>query len=521
MTMEDFVPKRPLLTIICCAALLLGAVEPAAAGKSNDTLVWSTSNEIDTADLYYQNLREVVILAHLVCDTLIHHDPISGAYKPLLAESYGWIDDLTLDVTLRKGIKFHNGKAFGAEDVAYTLNYASKPENAVVTALVADWIKSVEVVAPDKVRIHAKHPTPAAFEFLSGVTPIYPVGHYESGAPAADGKKSNSRGGIVPVCTGPYKIEKFTPGQSAELVKNPDYFAASPKGQPSIGKIVYRTIPNAATQVAELITGGLDWIWDASPDNAAKLGKLPNITVKAAPTTRMSFLSLDAAGRSGKNPMQDVRVRRAVYHAIDRQAITRDLVGEGAAVLDSMCAPAQFGCATDVTVYPYDPAKAKALLAEAGYPNGFSMPLYAYRDRPYSEAVVGFLRKVGITADLRFLQWTALRPIVQQDGKAQMAQLTWGSQGILDASASVSNYFEGSADDYARDPEVEAWLKAADSTTDAAKRKDLYAKALKKIADQAYFVPIFLYGRNYAFNSELDYPVTPDELAHFYLAKWK
>ncbi len=510
-----------LLTMMCSAALLVAAPVPVTAGKADDTLAWSTGNEIDTADLYYQNLREVVIVAHLVCDTLMHHDPISGAYKPLLAEAYRWVDDLTLEMTLRKGIKFHDGRDFGAEDVAYTLNYASKPENAVVTALVADWIKEVEVVGPDKVRIHAKHLTPAALEYLSGVTPIYPRGHYESATPAADGKPRNSRGGLVPICTGPYKITKFTPGQSAEMVKNPDYFAASPKGQPSIGKIVYRTIPNAATQVAELITGGVDWIWDASPDNAAKLGKLPNIAVKAAPTTRMSFLSLDAVGRSGKNPMQDVRVRRAVYHAIDRASITRDLVGEGAAVLDSMCAPAQFGCTTDVAVYPYDPAKAKQLLAEAGYPDGFSMPLYAYRDRPYSEAVVGFLRKIGITAELRFMQWTALRPIVQQEGKAQMAQLTWGSQGILDASASVGNYFEGSADDYARDAEIIEWLKAADSTTDVATRKELYAKALRKIADQAYFVPIFLYGRNYAFNKALDYPVTPDELAHFYLAKWK
>lgn len=515
--------KRLFLTAVCGVVILVGAHRPAAAGKDNDTLVWATGNEIDTADLYYQNLREVVIGAYLSCDTLIHHDPISGAYKPLLAESYAWTDDLTLDVTLRKGVKFQNGKSFGAEDVAYTLNHASKPENAIVTSLVADWIKEVEVVAPDKVRIHARHPTPAALEFLSGITPIYPAGHYDSAptVPSAHGKTRRDWGAVVPVCTGPYKITKFVPGQSVEMVKNPDYFAASPKGQPSIGKIVYRTIPDSATQIAEIMTGGVDWLWDASPDNAAKLAQMPNITVKAAPTTRMSFLSLDAAGRSGKNPMQDARVRRAIYYAIDRQAIARQLVGEGAAVLDAMCAPTQFGCASDVTVYPYDPAKAKQLLAEAGYPNGFSVPLYAYRDRPYSEAVVGYLRKVGITADLRFLQWTALRPIVQQQGKAEMAQLTWGSQGILDASASVSNYFEGSSDDYAHDPEVEGWLRAADSTTDPASRKELYGKALKKIADEAYFVPIFLYGRTYVFNSALDYPVTPDELAHFYLAKWK
>jgi peptide/nickel transport system substrate-binding protein len=515
--------KRLSQAALCGAALLLAAPFPAVAGKDNDTLVWATANEIDTADLYYQNLREDVIGAFLACDTLIHHDPLTGEYKPLLAESYSWTDDLTLDVTLRKSVKFQNGKSFGAEDVAYTLNHAADPDSAIVTALVADWIKEVEVMAPDKVRIHAKHPTPAALEYLSGITPIYPKGHYDGAPtiPAANGKTRRDWGAVVPVCTGPYKITKFVAGQTMEMEKNPDYFAASPKGQPHIGKIVYRTIPDSATQIAEIMTGGVDWLWDASPDNAAKLAQMPNLTVKSAPTTRMSFLSLDASGRSGKTPMQDVRVRRAIYYAIDRAAIARELVGEGAAVLNVMCAPTQFGCAQDVPAYPYDPEKAKQLLAEAGYPNGFSVPLYAYRDRRYSEAVVGYLRKIGITADLRFLQWTALRPIVQQDGKAEMAQLTWGSQGILDASASVGNYFEGSSDDYARDAEVETWLKTADSTVDPSQRKELYGKALKKIADQAYFVPIFLYGRTYVFNSDLDYPVTPDELAHFYMAKWK
>jgi peptide/nickel transport system substrate-binding protein len=514
---------RLFAAALCGAALLVATQGPAFAGKDTDTLVWATGNEVDTADLWYQNLREVVIMAHLACDTLIHHDPLTGAYKPLLAESYHWADDVTLDVTLRQGVKFWNGKPFGAADVAYTLNHASNKDNAVVTQLVADWIKHVEVVGPYKVRIHARHPTPAAIAFLSDITPIYPAGHYDNAptVPAANGKTRRDWGAVTPVCTGPYKITKVAPGQSVEMVKNPDYFADSPKGQPHIGKIVYRTIPDSATQVAELMTGGVDWLWDVSPDNAGKLAQVPHITVKAAPTTRMSFLSLDAAGRSGKNPMQDVRVRRAIYHAIDRKAIAEHLVGKGAAVLDSMCAPTQFGCATDVKVYAYDPAKAKQLLAEAGYPNGFSVPLYAYRDRPYSEAVLGYLRKVGITAELRFLQWQALAPIVRQQGKAELAHLTWGSQGILDASASVSNYFEGSIDDYARDPEVESWLKTADATIDPEKRKDLYAKALKKIADEAYDIPLFLYGRTYAFNSDLDYPVTSDEIAHFYMAKWK
>jgi peptide/nickel transport system substrate-binding protein len=245
-----------------------------------------------------------------------------------------------------------------------------------------------------------------------------------------------------------------------------------------------------------------------------------NLTVEAAPTTRLSFLSLDAAGRSGENPMQDVRVRQAMFHAIDRQAIATELVGEGSEVLKSMCHPVQFGCAQDVPQYEYDPEKAKALLAEAGYAEGFSIPFYAYRDRPYSEAVMNYLREVGIEADLQFLQWKALRPTIQE-GDATVAHLTWGSQGVQDASASVSNYFKLSPDDYARDEEVAKLLEAADHTPDEAKRKDLYKQALTIIAEKAYFVPLFSYGRTYAFNGELDMPVTPDELAHFYLAKWK
>jgi peptide/nickel transport system substrate-binding protein len=133
---------------------------------------------------------------------------------------------------------------------------------------------------------------------------------------------------------------------------------------------------------------------------------------------------------------------------------------------------------------------------------------------------MNYLRAVGIRTKLRFLQWKALRPLIDK-GQVAMAQLTWGSQGMMDASASVSNYFEFSPDDYARDKQVSDWLVAADHTTDPEERKTLYKKALTRIADQAYFIPLFTYGRIYAFDSGLDYPVTPDELAHFYLAKWK
>ena len=503
------------------AAALLAGTSAALAGKANDTFVWATSTEIGPPDLYYGNQREVLIIAYAQCDSLLHRDPVSNDYKPLLAETWTWLAPTTLELTLRKGVKFHDGREFGAQDVADTLNHVARPDSGMQIRVIVDWIKNVEVVAPDKVRIHAKAPTPAALEFLSGTTPIYPRGHYESAptVPAPDGKTRRDWGAVKPICTGPYILKDHKPGQSVTLTKNPNYFAASPKGKPQIGTIVYRTIKDAETQVAELLTGGVDWIWGVPPENAKQLGAMPNVVVKSAATMRMSFLSLDAAGRTGDTPLKDVRVRRAIFHAIDREAIAKNLVGEGAAVQKSLCVPVQFGCTTDVPDYPYDPAKAKALLAEAGHPN-LSIPFYAYRDRPYSEAVLNYLRQAGIKPELKFLQWQALRPLIIE-GKTEVAHLTFGSNGILDASASTSYYFRHSVDDYARDPEVRDWLAEADTSTDPENRKALYAKALKKINDQAYAVPLFIYGRTYAYSQDFEFPLTQDEMAHFYMARWK
>ena len=503
------------------AAALLAGTGAALAGKANDTFVWATSTEIGPPDLYYGNQREVLIIAYAQCDSLLHRDPVSNDYKPLLAETWTWLAPTTLELTLRKGVKFHDGRDFGAQDVADTLNHVARPDSGMQIRVIIDWIKNVEVVAPDKVRIHAKAPTPAALEFLSGTTPIYPRGHYESAptVPAPDGKTRRDWGAVKPICTGPYILKDHKPGQSVTLTKNPNYFAGSPKGKPQIGTIVYRTIKDAETQVAELLTGGVDWIWGVPPENAKQLGAMPNVVVKSAATMRMSFLSLDAAGRTGDTPLKDVRVRRAIFHAIDREAIAKNLVGEGAAVQKSLCVPVQFGCTTDVPDYPYDPAKAKALLAEAGHPN-LSIPFYAYRDRPYSEAVLNYLRQAGIKPELKFLQWQALRPLIIE-GKTEVAHLTFGSNGILDASASTSYYFRHSVDDYARDPEVRDWLAEADTSTDPENRKALYAKALKKINDQAYAVPLFIYGRTYAYSQDFEFPLTQDEMAHFYMARWK
>ena len=505
------------------ALLLAVSTEPLMAGKVDDTFTWTTANEIGSADIYFANLRETLIVTHAMCDSLIYRDPLTDAYEPLLATSWEWTDATTMDVTLREGVTFHDGRAFGPEDVAYTLNFVSDPENESQTQQLTSWIDNVEVTGPNSVRIHAKSPTPAALEYMTGTMPIFPDGHYDNApvVPGADGAQRRDNGAVTPVCTGPYQMTEFTPGDGLTLEKNEGYFADSPKGMPQIGTIVFRTIQDPETQIAELVTGGVDWIWGVPTENVDMLSSMDGIEVVAAPTLRMSFLELDAAGRSGEDaPTTDVRVRQAIAHAIDREAIVENLVGDGSRVLPSLCAPAQSGCETDVTQYDYDPEKARALLAEAGYADGLSLPFWSYRDRQYAEVILNYLREVGINADLNFVQWGALRPALA-GGEVELGNLTWGSNGVLDVSASTGYYFDGGEMDYARDADVTRWLEEANVETDPEARNALYSRALNRIADEAYKVPLFLYARTYGFNDAFDYPITDDELAHFYLGSWK
>jgi peptide/nickel transport system substrate-binding protein len=274
--------------------------------------------------------------------------------------------------------------------------------------------------------------------------------------------------------------------------------------------------------MAELMTGGVDWIWRVPKDQAAQLKTVPNISVLSAETMRVGFLQFDALGRTPEAaPLKDVRVRQAISHAIDRKSMLDNLVGGGARIMNTACFIDQFGC-TDkgAPTYAYDPAKAKKLLAEAGFPNGFSIDLYAYREREYAEAVVGYLAAVGIKAKLNYLKYAALRKLARE-GKVPIAFLTWGSFSVADASAFTGVYFKGTTDDMAKDGQVTKLLTEADTSVDADKRLKLYQEALKTIAEKDYLFPLYSYPANYAFTRDLAFTAQPDELPRFYAAHWK
>jgi peptide/nickel transport system substrate-binding protein len=513
-----------ILLRFCLVAFSLLAVSsfvaaPAAhAGKKNDTLVWATDRDNPIADPYFLNTRELVVIGHHAWDTLVIIDPKTAEVKPMLATAWKWVNPTTLEMDLRKDVVFHSGAPMDADDVVYTLNFVSNKENAISNYALLAWIKSAERIDAHKVRINLKNPFPPALAYLAGIGFIMQKGHYDKAPARPDGKKDF--GAVAANGTGPYKITEVKPGQHILMERNPAYFKGGFKGTPAISRIMFRTIKDANTRAAELMTGAIDWIWDVPKDQAERLQANPALAVRNAKTLRVSYLQFDVTGASGQKFFTDKRVRQAVAHAIDREALTKNLVGPAAVVAHSPCHPDQFGCSNQVTKYPYDPAKAKALLKEAGFPDGLEVELYAYRDREYTEAVLGDLAKVGIRAKLTYLQYTAFLEAVRK-GRTPVGHGTWGSNSIPDVSAMTAHFFSGGPDDITKDPEVQRLIREADAITDPEQRRAAWLKVLERIALECFWLPLFTYAKYYAFVAELDFDPTSDEIPQFWAARWK
>jgi len=505
--------KTSILGGVLAAAILFGPAA-ALANKANDTLIYASDSDLENVSPYHNNMREGVILMHHVWDGLVLRSVKDGKYVPLLATSWKWIDPTTLEFQLRKDVKFHNGDPFTADDVVFTVNYVLDPASKVVTKQNVGWMAGAEKVGPYTVRIKLKKPFPAAMEYLAAAVPMYPAKYFQKVGLAGFAK--------APVGTGPYKVVSVTSGQGVKMVRNDAYMKNSPKGMPTIGKLEFEVIPDGESRIAELMTGGIDWIWRVPSDQADSLRSVPELSVLSSETMRVAFLIFEMQSDAPEmKPFKDARVRKAISMSIDRQGMVDNLVRGGSRVMNAACFIDQAMCVQDtVTKYNYDPKAAKKLLAEAGYPNGFSTEMFAYRERDYAEAMVGYLQAVGIKAKLNFLKYPAMRGELHA-GRAPITMNTWGSYSVNDASAFTGNYFKGSDDDRSRDPEVIAWLKEADSTVDEAKRRELYGKALARISEKAYVFPLFSYTANYAYTKDLNFKAYPDELPRFYAASWK
>ncbi|HEX4365511.1 MAG TPA: ABC transporter substrate-binding protein [Rhodopila sp.] len=502
--------KRRTFLGTAAAGAVVGSA--AQAQKSDDTLRVTWRDAVPDVDPYRNSLRTGIIVSHEAWDMLVYRDPNTFKIVPALATSWTFSDPTTLDFTLRPGVKFHNGDPFSADDVVYTFNtIISDPKTSVPSNFA--FIAGAEKLGDLKVRIKLKTVFPAALEYFAMALPIYPKAYREKVGGAEYSQK--------PIGTGPYRITRVNGSSEIDMERFEDYYKDSPKGRAAIKYLKINQVLDAAGELTAFISGQADWIWQYNPDQFDNLKMLPGKTAIRAGSMRIGYLQLDAAGRTGAgNPLTKQKVRQAICHAIDRHAIAHDLVQGDSHPIDAPCYPTQFGCDAKAAIdYDYDPKLAKQLLTEAGYPNGFSTSLVTYLLSSFSAAVQNYLKVIGITADIQQLQVGAEIQKVMA-GQTPMNFGTWGSYSINDVSAILPYFFGGGANDYARDPQVTADVKQGGLVIDPEDRIKHYSAAIKRVTEQAYWLPMFTSVTQYAFAKNLKFTPFPDELPRFYLCAW-
>lgn len=501
-------------------AVLLGSTIIATgvqAGPDDNTLRAAFVEEILELDYNYTTKREYIIISDLIDENLFRVDPDTNEFLPSLATDYEYLDPMTIEVRLREGVTFHDGRPFRAADVAYTYNWVVDPDSQSHAGPThANWLRSVEVVDDLTVRFHLLADYPLAIRDLAARVRIRPEGTYHP-----DGRVVRNAAALAPVGLGPYRVASFQPGQELVLERFDGYFTDGPKGDPSIGRIVIRTIPDIGTQQAELMSGGIDWMYNVPLDVAEAMGRTPLAQHLSGPDLRVSFIVLDAGGHTDpQGPLTNRLVRQAMNHAVNRNEIAEYLVGGSATGIHTPCHPAQFGCDQSVRDYPYDPTRGRELLAEAGYANGFPLDLWAYRERPLAEAVASDLQAIGINVNLRYVQLASLD---QARAARQIPAYigTWGSGGTADTAAIANIHFNATTDrNLTGDPRVTELILAAEATSDQAERARLYTEALGLIAEEAYWVPLVSYSVNYLVSPNLDFPLSADGLPRLFGASW-
>src|SRR5512137_126072 len=514
--------RRPLcatllaMTVACGLLFPLGTVAQAA----KDRVVVAFGSNIPTLDPHMHSSRLAHIADYHLYDTLLYRSPKDN-YKPGpgLASSLKNLNPTTWELKLRTGVKFHNGEPFNAEAVKFTIDRVLDPATKSVTRGNFTWIKEVKIVDENTVQLITAKPFPAAPEFLT-LAYIVPPKYLK-----AVGDEEFSR---KPVGTGPYKFVEWKKAEHLIVEANQSYWKDSPKGAPKIKTIVFRTIPETTTQIAELLSGGVDIIRNVPPDQIAVVKNSTNARISATKILRVNSLMLDNAGRASNTPLTNQKVREAIAYAINVDEMLKTILGGYAERAATGVNPLHFGFDPSVKPYPYDPERAKKLLAEAGYPNGFEITFNTYSGSITSvdqmaDAITGYLAKVGIKAKRRHIEDVGLWTKMGQEGKMEGIQYySWGSNSIFDADAILYalNYSKEPLS-YTKDAALDQLLDEGRTSIDPKKRQEAYAKAQKLIHEKHYWIPINVQYTIEGVNKNLNYESGSDEMMRVYGASWK
>jgi peptide/nickel transport system substrate-binding protein len=468
------------------AAVLLAA-SPALAQKSADTIRATSEQPISLVDRIYNPQPATTLMTNAVFDSLVHYDPIGGKFRPMLAESWKRIDPMTVEFKLRQDVKFHDGEKFDADDVVYTVKYLIHPDhNFRFKGSRYGWIKDAEKIDQYTVRIISKGPYAPALGRLQNNLLIYPE-HVL--------REKGQDFGKTPVGTGPYKVVSVDPQDGVVMEKNADYKMAGP-GRPAakIGRVVVKPVADRQTQLARMMVGDQDLMSSVQVDQAEALAQDPRFDLTVLDTISFSYMQFDSADRSGIGVLKDQRVRKALSHAVDREAIKKALLPSSAQNIPlpaGMCHPWVVGCAYTAKVPEYNPTKAKQLLAEAGLADGFDVEITSWGAvKDIAEAVAGQLRKVGVRAKVDHVVYGVYAK-KRREGKLQILMSYWDNAGgAPDIDTTMGFFYLPGERDYIQDKYLHGVTGEGRKEFDPEKREAIYRKAFDYVVENNFHMPI-------------------------------
>ncbi|SCB30642.1 ABC transporter substrate-binding protein [Rhizobium hainanense] len=456
-------------------------------------------------------------MARNIFDGLVNQDE-KQRLQPALALSWRTIDDTTWEFKLRPNVKFHDGSDFTADDVVASVKrvpLASKNSPSSFAAYVKA-ITEVTAVDPLTVRIKTDGPTPLLLNNLSRIA-ILPAKMRDITT-----EEMNSGKGVIG--TGPFKFVSWTPDDNVVLARNDAYWGE----KAAWDKVTFKVFKNSSARVAAMLSGDVDMIESIPTADTRRLQGSDQLKVVNVAGNRIMYLHMDQAreespfakGADGKNPLLKLEVRRALSLSINREALV-DRIMDGQGVPAGQLVPeGYFGYDPSIKVDPYDPNKAKELLAKAGYPNGFSLTFHASNDRypndsKVAQAIGQFFSRVGIKTEVAtlpgsvyFTRASNLEFSFIMGGAAVETGEASGVLGpILETFGDKAG--QGNRGRYSN-PEFDKALNEARSTLDDGKREELLRKATEIAMNDLGVIPIFYLANTWAVKKDLSYPGRSD-----------
>jgi peptide/nickel transport system substrate-binding protein len=492
---------------------MLGTPTGAALAADADTIVMALGLDQDTMDPHMHFQRVGILMNINMYDSLLHKNT-KLEYEPSLATMWKALNDTTWEFKLRRGVKFHNGDPFSAEDVKFSFDRVLDPNTKSPQYGNIRGIKEVKIIDPDTVHLITDKPFPLLLERVV-FFPIIPKKHFEKVGAQAFAESA-------PVGTGPYKFVEWKRDQYLKMERFTEHW----RGPAPTKNLIIRVIPETSTQVAELKTGGVDIVRNLAPDLIPDLKAHSNTYVSTAPILRTHYVMLDMR----EAPFTKKEVRQAANYAIDRQAIIDKLMGGLGRAVPTVINPMAFGYDPTVEGYGYDPKKAKELLKQAGYPNGVDITLHIGTSeafgRQLAEAITEMLTEVGLRTNLKI--WDpgpAYNKFFQGEGKATNGFIgSWGYYSTFDADAILHPLYHTEPGGwvgkwYTRVPGLDELIDEARSTLDKEKRLVTYAKIQRLIKEEA--PSIFLYHQHdmLGMNKRVEYAARGDEWIWIYNAR--